>query len=828
MCFKWGIAVILSGAIALSGCGLKLNEKASQPSAISYSGKDYSCVSQIPQHIEQYVNDQMTDEQITDFTGCLKNAFQSFANYTRGREESTYSADEIRNFLERSFIKDRTISDQLLHEFMVIKQALVGGDSVRIARSELFDAIDFIDDIRAEAIRMRPYIRYLNPRLIREDAAKTNSDNWKYIDSHLMEANAALNQSIGTIAARLEKSKKEYPLDNLEAFLTEFRAFVHWEEHFPDARPVPQWKALLRSFKEITVSPQKPDVIRVGDWKPLLQSVSEWYLTYLEYDIGVKGKRVMEDQGLQNTINLVNEMLHLTRTAIWKQPKEITFDQLSRLTVALHDLGWIPDYIRTTSIDQAARALVTRMAGQSSTSPDEREGKVKGLTIPALDVFESEFTRWANVQITLDSRFKKTNAFSLDNVPPIKSHIGMLPEVKIGNTTADSMVSDADWVEFDKVETFLRPLFPDGFPRVELVPNSLNQRYGVYNGFYNLSFLNLFRAGGALVFRGYARDVGKSGLWTAGIRSTELQKFYVDFRDIGIDLAIVDRNNTNAGSRAFVEAKLFTSSAQGLNYDPRNPDAGELNFVEAIEYFAYLYSGGMMARDVYKDLSKLCPLGPEDDNGSPAVSRACAIGLMPGLFDEYMVNLPFLQDFMKKSTADQRLAFTNTLVLATCSECVDGKGPQWMQMSEISTMTVVTHYVESTMIRFDANQDGLLSNSELEKAVPIFAGFLKKIAKDTLNKELSDSQARAAFFYILKYQSIPSTNWDNFFVYKNEWMEPTLSMSRQQLAEVFKSIIGNLLAMGKNTPPPAPTAQLKGTKVMEAGMPALPALKTTR
>ncbi|MGZ3722766.1 MAG: hypothetical protein ACXVA9_07550, partial [Bdellovibrionales bacterium] len=336
----------LSLTLTIAGCGLKLGEKAPEQSPVSYSGKGYSCVSQIPQHIQKYMNDELSDTEINEFMHCLQNAFSSFAQYTRGREQSNYGADEIRNFLQKSFIRDRTISDELLHEFMVIKQALVGGDDEHIARTELFEAIEFLDDLRSEAIRLRPHIKILNPRLVAEQDPHD-------LGKRLAVANEALKQSIQVVASHLQKSKKVYPLANLESFLTEFREFVRWEEHFKSARPVTNWIALVKAFKSIAVSPTEPDVIHEGDWVPLLESMSNWYLAYLQYRVGVQDQPVLYGGGLQNLIFLANQVSRLTRDAVNRQPSSIiTFEQLDQLMIAMHNIGWIPEKIRTTSLDQ--------------------------------------------------------------------------------------------------------------------------------------------------------------------------------------------------------------------------------------------------------------------------------------------------------------------------------------------------------------------------------------------------------------------------------------------------------------------------------------------
>lgn len=783
------IALGCSLVLLLAGCGIRLGEKVPEPASVAYSGKNYSCLAQIPQHLELYISDQLGEPEITDFIRCIQKSFTSFAQLTRGRDQSSYAPDEIRRFLENYFLKDRKISDELLHEFMVIKQALVGGDNELIARTELFDAIELLEEIRLEAIRLKPHLKYLNTKLIAKQDPRD-------LGQHLGEANTALKQSIQVFANRLQKSKKVYPLANLESFLTEFRIFARWEDHFKQAHPVKDWVVLLKAFKEVTVSPVEGDLIHEGDWVPLLQAMSGWYLAYLQYKVGIKGQPVLYGVGLQNTLYLADEVFDLTRTAVKRQPnKTITFAEMTQLSQAMHDIGWIPKGIRVTSLDQTMRAVMARIMGDQATPPADR--RAEGMDLKSLASMEAEFYRWAYVQLSLDSRFKGETPVIDDFVPSLQSRTGLNPDIR----ARINSLKGSDWDEFIKVKSLIRPLFPEDRPRVQLVPDSELSRFGLKHGFYNLSAMNILRSVVELVFRGYSEGNTSRWLWTSGIKGPELQNFYVDFRDIGIDLGWIDKRNTNSGSRAFVEGKLFTSSSTGLKLDSNGAALNDLSFVEAMEYFAFLYSGGQMSDDLYAQLSTDCASGPLDINGLPKVSRSCAENMFPALIDSYMENMPYLQAYLRASSSSNRLAYAQILLDTARNPASDNN---WVERNELSTVAVVTHYAESVMTRFDRNQDGQLTNDELEAAVPLFNGFIKKIAKDKLNQNLSDSQARAAFFYILKFKSIPASAVDFAYVWKMEWWEPKLSLDRYQLAQVFKAIIARIMEVGKKPLPPPP------------------------
>jgi hypothetical protein len=62
-------------------------------------------------------------------------------------------------------------------------------------------------------------------------------------------------------------------------------------------------------------------------------------------------------------------------------------------------------------------------------------------------------------------------------------------------------------------------------------------------------------------------------------------------------------------------------------------------------------------------------------------------------------------------------------------------------------------------------------------------------------------------FFVLNYKTIPVSYSDFGYVFKYEIWEPTLTLDRTELAEVFKAIIARLFDVGKKAAPrPAPAA----------------------
>ena len=778
------VALVLLAS--LIGCGLKFGEKPSAEEPVGFSGQGLGCIGNIPQKLRSYVNDEMSVEQINLFVRCLQHTFTTFGRYTRGSDKSTYAPQELRSFFEGYFLGKRKISDSLLYEFMVIKQFLVGGTVSGVTRSELAGAIQFLDDIRVEMIRIKPHLRMLNPEL----AVKQDINGF---GPRLAEAYEALRTTTLLLAERLERSGNSYHLRHFSTFSVEIRRFLRWEESFQNAHTPEEWTELLRACKALLVGGDKPDEIRPAEFRPLLQSLSRGYLTYLQYQIGVSGQTIARGVGLQNLTYLGEQILVFVEESIHRHPsKALSFEAIERLVSATAAMGWLPKGWRAGSVQQAARVLITRVFGDASVVPSER--RAHGLTLQAVANIKSEFYRWTTVQANLEQEFYSGQRVTSTDVPNLQS----LQVVPLGVRRRLQDLRGSEWDDFIRVRELVRPLYSTtGDNRVWIVGTPELAKYNIESGFENLSRMNLLRSAIGLIFRGFAESPNSRFLWTASIKEGELKKVFEDLREIAIDVGLADQRTFNTGNRMFIEGNLFTFVSDGVHKG--EGFASELNFPEAMELFAMTYSGGLMASGVYTGLEKNCArTGPVDVRGALMFARSCVEARLGQVIVEQMYHLPNLQRFLLGKTPAERRTYAGVL-LETAYSAIRSS-PEWVENSELATLAVITQYSEMAVARFDSNGDGLLVNNELDPAIVHFTGYIQKMADEKLDiHNMSEARARAVLAFILAHKYIPdASSWsDSGTVWKYEkFGAPNLSLDRVAMSEVFRAIGQKLATAG--------------------------------
>lgn len=783
--------LFLTLAVLGSGCGLRLSEKAPEPSSVGING-DYGCVGRIAEQVNLYINDKLSENDINSFTRCLQKSFISFAQLMHGRESDTYRPDELRQFIQDNFLRNKVISDDLLKEFMVIKQVFVGGGLDRVTREDLKSAISILEDIRLEALRMKPHIKVLNKELLQETLKKQSPVG---LGSRLRLAQEALNLSIATLTSRLVRNQRPYSFANLSRFMTEFRTFTGWQQQFQNSKDVAHWVEFVKVFKVMTVSTGE-ESIAASEWAPLLRSFSRWYMVNLQFDVGVKERNVFHGAGFENVNYLADEVFRLAEEAIRAQPDQlIHFKQIDRMVAAVKNLDWLEPQIRVESVNKISRVLLNRIFGSMSLKPCDRfEG---GLSEFNLSNIESEFYRWSRIQKNLIIKFNEgvdagneVLEFDGKSTPSIAPPVNLrrlMKEMKINPST--------DWNEFLQVEK-RRPLYGRGVARVVLVPQSELVVHGVRHDFDGLSYINVMRSLGDLLFKGYS-DHPTPLTWDSSITEDQLQEFYEDIRDLGIDLKKVDDRNRKAGRRAFLEGNLFTYAADGVQSDLSNRSLIKMS--EVVELLGFLYSGGEISGGLYDDLAKLCEKGELDRFGKEKLKRSCVKEKLAGVVHARMENVPGLRVYLDGLSQEKREEYAQILLDTAFSPRFSNS--EWLENSELSTIAVLIQYQEAVLTRYDADLSGDLDESEVEVAFLTFEALIDKVAESLDLGQLSNWKKRSALKYIVANKEIP-TSWSaSFDLTLREWTTWGFGIhaDRLELAQVFRAIVQRLL--GNNDAP---------------------------
>lgn len=730
--------LLLAGLVMLNvACGLKVGEKAPKDKPIVIGGAGFSCMTELSQKMDAFLGARLKDSEIREFMGCLRYGFESFATKTRGLERHSFSPEEIRDFLTEYFLKEKRISDELLNAFMVVKRSLIGGPLNKITRADLAQAVDTIKFLENQAVKLNPYMDLYNFQLGKFWVASAGNPS-----ARIDEAVETLRQVGEDLGYRFAKAQNPYPLKSFESLLAEFREFAGWEEIFTNSRPPENWTRFVHALKSILTGDES-EFIKPNDWAALLSHSAGIYGLHIKIKYARGKTSLLHGEGLEALIRTGDDLTGIAQAMIERQPRKvITYKQIDRLIEVLPSVGMMPAIVsndglhsrplRPASLKMAARALFDRVLGDPTVPWRSRKGE--GLNRLSVAQAVAEFSLWAEIQRFLDRTFKPEESLGGGN-GRLETLSEKLGPVGASDSLIKLMGERASPEEGSKVvraiEQRMRPLFRPGENQVFLTERTELPRHRVVHGFHNLSIMNLIRGAVSLLMRGYSSFRGGEGIFAAGMAAEDMQAFYLDLRDLGVDLGFFDPRSELAGLRAYREANMFTYSGNGTLMVGEKPQGIEsyLEPVEAMEFLAFVYSGGNMGREMYDgmahDQSGRCASrsrgAPTSVHNYPMIDRACFGEHLMGVMLPQLKTMPTMYEELTHASPERRRQVGLDLMDAILLKTSD---PNFVEWHEVTTLAMILHYTEAVMTRYNANNDNFLETREVWQAYRTFRGYM--------------------------------------------------------------------------------------------------------
>lgn len=746
----------------LSGCGLEIGESPAPAGEVKLEG--YSCVNQISLKVGEYFDGELSDNEVIEFVDCLKKSVSDFAKRMKRRPGTdVYNPEDLRIFINR-ISKERELNERLLNEFMKIKQTFVGGRADQISRRDLAAALNLLEDIKKAALVLRPHVQIFNSNL----GANIPPER---IALELDRSSEAMNEVLRIFISSLRETENTYSLKDFGNFLEEFRNFINWYGVFPDGRPAKDWVELVASLKEISTGGDRY-LIQKDEWESFLSFSQSAYIAFLKIKYGVSGQDLWQGIGLKNLVHVVDQVRdEVIRLISSRKNRLIPKEEVFRLLKSLERMDWLPLGLSASIWSEALELFVTKILEEGS------KGEFVGFRISHLLRVAGEFENWASTQKYIST-----------HVVQGREQGKITPQVFTNDEEEVEMTQDfvpLGWIEFKRFIDQRRPLFTPDSRFVSLTYATNLPKYGVRYDLHNLSLTHLFYRALNMVYQAYGVRGPMGDFLLSGGR---LQDFYTDFFDFGVALNWLDSRSKTAGSRSYIEGNLFTYAADGLNGE------FDLTLSEGVDLIAYLLTGGQLTDRLYMNFD-FCPKGPKDFRGMEKLLRACVEkNLAQALIDE-LGFAPELQNWLSDQDKSVQRTYTDLLLRSAYSQ--RNSDPDWVEKSELSTLSVVILYSESVLTRFDADYDGTLSDPEVDVAFPIFKEFINVLAKNLLQQEedLSENRIQAIYEFILYNKRAPETRTDMVSIWWNSKAEPNwvIDSDRMALTEAFSVIINRLL-----------------------------------
>jgi hypothetical protein len=789
---------------AFAGCSVYEGPPPVKTKAISQS--KLGCMNDFAAELTDYFDGKSTPEDVNRLGKCAVTSLQTFGDLVRGEKRNQYTAAEVRDFLQRYFLKDTTISDGLLRELMRVKQALLGGKETNFTSDDLKEAEDLILTFRDIMLRLQPSMPLSVSRVKSQDVA-------------FVEAEVKAIADVGDILGeRITENDATYSFEDLG------RLFDQVSVAFPGSAEslgfLRNHLKLAGVLKEALISPQTPrGTVTAAEWRLIFRDGARWTGTYLKFlNLQAKYGDWTRGEGRTRMSVIVNDSLDLLeRVAARHCPKgdEISRAKGSRgptcsvapgipfmlIQEVMQELDWDGSFGSTAfnklTLENEIAPLIDHFFG--GTDPGDTGRASIRLTAAHLERVRSLVRDWVDGSRYLEGVYRRAlvaKDFGDDATVPTATivKIDVRDVLRENGGVSESAMAIAKGLR-DTIGATVSITAP-GSSRA-LFDGKNNGRPRSYAELTRYTWLRPLLKAAVLGYMSGPDVATRSARADQdGLLLTEFTAMISDYWQILVDSKLVGPKNSPAGDAAkrFREAALFTQASNGDNL---------ISVDEGVQLVLLTFSANPIGNAAHARIAKLCPTRGLDDYGEPNIEPKC---FREKMFDFSSQNremadlwapFPVLVHFYDSLSAADRASFAQYLELSIRKA---GKTPEdYFGSDDSGSIPQLFHYIESLFLRFDVNAanptligDGFIDKREATVAFPSFRLTLAGLA----NLDPNDSKLESVFFYILANGSPPVDSsmggwtkaWKDTQFLWYHYTAPDFKADRLHLLEVFATL----------------------------------------
>jgi hypothetical protein len=715
-------SVFLAAGISLCGCDHFFHDSSPKKNVIELkSAQDAAaCLSETFSVVGGYFNRTVSLDKTDQIFNCAQSTIDLFTRKAHGEQADGYSKAELQVFVE-DLLNNTTFDSRWIDSALQIKQAWFGGSTDVLSRSEVAQIKIFLSTLKDIFHQSDAYADVIGQR------ANLNP-NHPEDRERLLATRLNLLNSAQLLSMHLTKGNQPpYSLESLKPLLNASERGASAAEYLP----------LIEAAKSVFLKPPA-QIIEAKDWSLIFQTAAQAYGLYLSYHYGFNNGQVGEEPRLTLLSADVDLAFSILDQSLQRHEKnQISAEELTTLISQLGHQGFLPKKITADSLKSSLGPVLNKIL---NSKPEYRDLSVPpsfgGDEFLALKDFFADWVSGQRLILKLTTDQKQTQSKE-DLVKKIKA------------LQAPNAIATA-------VQNEMAALLDQGralswTPQESLKIDSANEPMNRHD----LTVFNTIRTIAHHFLRAYSHDLDRrTGL--TGLTSAEAQEVYVDFRSLGIDLHFMDPRIYTAGTRSFTEASLFTSVSDGDDL---------MSMRETSEFLAMAWSNSSLSEMIYAQLKEACKSKDLDILQMARLDTNCVRKNLADflLSGNDLSSLPGLSDYLKSLSPTAAMTETNSfaefeLALELASRAA-GYVDDTFEYADIRTMMQVIQYSENLFVRFDRDQNRILSDRELSDAMPVFRNYIFELAHHPSYPWNQNWFADGVFTYLLSYGSPPDVSF---------------------------------------------------------------------
>lgn len=677
------------------------------------TSKDMACVEGMPEKLNRFFNDESQSDDLPSSVACIQSSLRSFMKYTRGDSPNFYTGKELQHFFNRYLLKKNQINTGFQEEMMKMKVVLVGGNADQVTRAEIEKLISLLSELGNELQSLRGQIRLL---FFKRDIEQTNL-------KQIEDLQKSTQEFVAFLIDRTKISTSRYELLDLIKFMREIENFSGPQEAI---NVIFKWLPLVTKVKALFLD-NGTQGASVSDWKNSFAWSVDTYFSILKWHYKIRFLSDEKPSDWNVLMNWTDDIFDL----IVKSPQM----QENKLLEAKHIDDLIEEVYKLelfkTALDKELAKRTYRNAIAFILERGNFRGSsfdVSGISERNLKVLLLEYRIWRLSQQFLVDSFGKAARMGIQlNTRNLRfeaknyNYLKVIDQMNPDPQEREELIQS--WKDFYNLIFAKNSIVTDlkGKMRMEKKLDTLPNTLAGGN------LLNSNRSYVRLIMRGYA-DLKEKNLFENFIPQPQFLNLEEDFREFAQKMGFVDPRNSSPAARTFMEANFLT-------YDGNGDEL--MSSTEGIQLLSQMMSGGRaMVDEIFKDIRQAdvnlkkvrksgCIISEKDIFGKDVTVEPCFINIFRKNSSRYFESMPGTASYLSKMSEKE---FEEYYQLMMVVAGLEKRRPGYIEYSEIRSMMVIMHYLESLLVVYDLNNDQLLDEKELLNAMPRFKDFIVKMS----------------------------------------------------------------------------------------------------
>jgi len=681
--------------VALSSCG-QIGLQPPPSSVMNFTTGNEGCLNDLGIKVKQYPSGEVDRVEWETAWSCSIDTLKSFQSYVKGSEEEGFSHEDIRALVSKFLITQEPITLDFVEDLFVLKAALLGGNSETLTYQELEQVVKIFGWARDRSSELIPLLAQRMKEQTPESA---------------MQLTMLVSKIAGEFASQLHllpDTRLSWDLILDLALQTQSILGIEFGT---------DWTIWLSPVKRILLGgdPQALEADRIPD---AIRSLGEIVGAGLPLISGgfdhLQGPNAQAELlwGLGNILRPTIE-----RSLKWNKgtlPLSY-FDQVIDL---------LPQSVFKTPRDMYVDRVLVKKALRIVNWRFLKSGRVSSLDRSGVNRLYDLWGFWTRGKTALDIIF--------ENLGSDEVGVPLQEFVEAAERFAETQDSSRQ-AEINRLVDISKRFYPIHSGK-ELMVNF--HRWDKYS-LGHMVQMHTHRLLAEVIMEGYS-TVGDH---KKGSRS-DINAVLKDWRELLVQLHMLDPLDPNVGPNRFRDANLFTFLSDG-------DDLADLD--ETTYLLSFIVSIGTLSDVSIELVNSKCALRdrPMDSYGRYWMDARCFREQYFANVETIWANFPELLKFYQSLGRRDREKVQISLEMGAR---MLGYSEEPVGMSDLQSFSGLAHYIEALFKRFDVDRTGIIDLEELMRAFPIFKGELARFGNiDPGNT----SMLEAVFTYLVRFEAPP-------------------------------------------------------------------------